>query len=226
MRCLPLLLVLTACGMGESPLSIIDDLRIVALITEPASPAPEEPFLTRIETFDGGAEVESWTWWCAFDGSCGEGPVPPLEIPVLQVYGFVCAPLGCEGPGDLADPDAWLVDRPFETVSLARSSLAQSPSPGFRLNENPLLAVDGPNEVAAGAELVLNTSVVDATVDQPRVYGYAALGSFPQAFVDVTEGSAPLIWVAPDEPGSFELVIVADDGFGGQDVVRWPVEVR
>ena len=224
-RSLPLVLLLGCGGGGESPLSIIDDLRIVALITEPASPAPDEPFLTRIETFDGGAEVESWSWWCALEGGCGTGPVPPLETPVFQVVGYVCAPLGCEGPGALDDVDSWLMDRPFETVSLARSFVAQSPSPAIRLNENPELTVTGPTEVDAGETLVLEASIADVTVEEPRVFGYAAVGSFPEAFVFLTEGPATITWVAPDAAGSVELVLVVDDGFGGQDVVRWPVEV-
>lgn len=221
-----LFLVLAACGPMESPLSIVDDLRVVDLHVEPACPAPGEVPRVDLAVLDGaGTGFDTWSWWCV-DGVCGEGPVPEGSFAVVR--GLACAPDVCDGPGpDLADPAAWLVDLPFEGVALSERRVPISP-PGFPLNGNPVFvqAPVWPDEVAVG-EVALVEVVVEDAADQILVGAvYATAGSIPEATVELVDGRAELTWTAPEQPGSVDLVVVVDDGLGGSVHRRHTVQVR
>lgn len=225
-RMLPLLLA--GCGAMESPLSIVDDLRVVAMVVEPAAPAPGEPFTVEPIVIDAnGAGYDTWTWWCVLD-QCAEGPLPPLpdELPFpAQLSTYACAPQGCEAPGDPADPDAWLAERPFETTSLTTQAMLQSPDVDTRLNTNPVLSIDGPERVAPGETAELTALVDDVQFEDLRLAGYASKGSFPEQAWAAEPGEVVVQWTAPEASGEIELVWVLTDGLGGVAVARVPMIV-
>lgn len=225
-----LLLGLVGCG-DPSPLTLVDELRVLAIRLEPASPAPGEiPDVDVLiaDPTDGGHTTH--TWWCVQD-DCGTGPVPDGES--LVVWALACAPGACEGPGDdLADPDTWMADLPIAGVSLARRTAPISPSAAERINANPRIGPLAPGvleSVGVDATVPLDVPVTDADVgpEGAAVFGFATAGGFRQPVAPVVDGVARLDLLAPSAAGPFDVILIADDGFGGTDWLVLPgVPVR
>ena len=138
------LLILTGCG-GASPLTLVDELRVLGLAVEPASPAPDEaPQIDVLVADPGGEGFQTHTWACVGEvcAICEGGTCAGIGAGErLDVWALVCAPGACDGPGaDLADPDAWMSELPLVGVSLARRSAPISPSATERINANPQIA--------------------------------------------------------------------------------------
>jgi hypothetical protein len=156
---------------------------------------------------------------------------PPAQTTSFFVWALACAPGVCDlhrrvelapPPGspawssvveELADPTSQLDGRPIEVAALSVRRLVLSIRPPGERNLPPtLLRVgDEPLFAAPGEELVLAFQVTDATL----VWPYATAGGFEYARYAVSQGTAGMRWVAPDQPGPVELYVVADDGLGG-----------
>ncbi|MCB9671792.1 MAG: hypothetical protein H6734_20105 [Alphaproteobacteria bacterium] len=219
------LLLLAACGPMESPLSVVDDLRVVDMVVDPASPAPGEVLAVQPVVLDGsGTGFETFVWWCVED-ACGTDPVAPA--PFVTVSALACAPGVCDGPpGDLANPEAWLAGLPFEGVGLTQRRLPVSPSAEARINVAPawtdLPAL--PASVGVGEEVQIALSGAD---DQPlTAWLYVTAGSVPSASVELEAGEGEITWVAPDAAGVVSGVVILDDGAGGTAEASWTVDVR
>lgn len=200
----------------ESPLSVVDDLRVVDVRVDPASPTPGEAPVVEPLVLDAfGDGFETWSWWCV-DGACGTEPLSAGAFATVRV--LACSPGLCAGPGpDLADPASWLVDLPFEGVSLAERRVPLSPSAEMRLNENPVFSVAPvlPEVAGPGEEVVIDLAASDST-DQVLVgWLYATAGGVPEASVTLEAGAGSLTWVAPDDPGEVQVSVIVDDGLGG-----------
>lgn len=208
----------------ESPLSVVDDLRIVDVHVDPASPAPGEvPTMSPLVLDPTGEGFETYSWWCVGD-VCGEGELPPA--PFVQANVLVCAPGVCEGPTDLSDPEAWMAELPFEGVSLATRNVPMSGSPDVRLNDHPVWVTEPvlPSEVSPEEEVEL---VFAASDEQPLVgWLYATEGGVPTPSVDLVEGEGTLTWTAPSTGGTVDVVVVVEDGSGGTNSWRGTVAVR
>lgn len=214
MRAAALALGLAACG-APTPLSVVEELRVLAIAVEPASPAPGEVPVVSLLVADPLDEgYTTWVWWCAVD-VCGEGPVP--EVGALTVWALACAPGACDGPGDdLADPSVWMPSLPSARVSLARRTVLVSPSAEQRLNANPVIEPAGavPTEAPVGLPIALRFQVTDLDVGEPAAFGFATSGGFSMGS-GYAEGVAELEFLAPEEPGPVDLWVVVDDGLGG-----------
>ncbi|MCB9675802.1 MAG: hypothetical protein H6737_11830 [Alphaproteobacteria bacterium] len=219
--------MMIGCSDGPASLTVVDDLRILNVAVEPASPAPGEvPALDLLVADPLGAGFESWSWWCV-DDVCGDGPVP--AGPLVSISALACAPGACDGPGELADPASWMADLGIEGVSLVTRTVPQSPSAEARLNDNPVLALasEPPAEVAPLRSAPLTFAMEDAVSDGAMAYGYATWGGFRVAAGrPVVDGSVTLEYVAPEEPGEGALFVVVEDGLGGSAVWSGDIVVR
>ncbi|MEZ4315886.1 MAG: hypothetical protein R3F61_00205 [Myxococcota bacterium] len=216
---------LIGCGDGPSSLTVVEDLRILDLTLEPASPVPGEvPSVDLLVADPTGQGFDTWAWWCT-DTSCGDGPVD--ASPALTVYGLACAPGACEGPGDnLAAPESWVAGLPIEGTSFVRRTVPISGSTANRLNDNPVLAPVGtvPEQVGVASRTVLTFAVTDTNADTPLLYGFSTWGGFASAVgTPVVDGLASLELIAPEEPGEGVLYVVVDDGLGGSAVWTGPI---
>lgn len=226
MRLLPLVFVV-ACGDMSSPLSIVDDLRVLDIQSEPAAPVVGEvPVLTPLVFDAPESGFEIWTWWCQ-EETCGEGPVAP-GAPFVTLKVLACEPGLCSAPIDLVEPEGALVDLPFEGVSLATRTIGVSPSAEFRLNDNPTWVVEPslPATVAAEETVLLELEVADAADQELQAYLFATVGLVPLASVELEAGVATLEWTAPEEPGRVQLAVVVDDGLGGSAQWQGTVDVQ
>jgi hypothetical protein len=91
----PLLaLMLVGCGAGPNEETLVPDLRVVAIASDPPEAAPGEAFTVEAFVADpkaSGADVAVWT--CAgFAGTCAEADVDRLEV-VEDVVGSVIVDL-------------------------------------------------------------------------------------------------------------------------------------
>ena len=215
-------LLVGACDGMVADSTIVDDLRILNIVSEPASPAPGEvPELDVLVADPGGTDFQLWSWWCV-ETVCGEGALP-TDVPSSAEGGFAtvsalaCEPGVCDGPGERSDPDSWLSELGFGGFSFARRTIGISPAPEVRLNDNPgLLPVGLPDAVPAGQVSELNFQIDDALVDEPNAYGFASAGGFLEAEVGLNEeGVFQLELSAPEEAGEVTVWVVVDDGLGG-----------
>jgi hypothetical protein len=214
------LLGLVACGDMSSPLSVVDDLRVLDIRAEPASPAPGEvPEVTPLVFDATGEGFDTWTWWCTADDVCGREPLSPG--PFVNVSVLACTPGLCTEPDDLSDPEPGLVSLPFEGVSLARRTFAISPSADVRLNDNPVWTVPPtvPETVAPGETVSIEVGAEDDPSQTLTALPFATVGEVPLAAVELEGGLAVVEWVAPDEAGEVLLAVVIEDGLGGS--VQW-----
>ena len=85
-------LLLGGCGGMVADSTIVDDLRVLNIVSEPASPAPGEvPELSALVADPAGDGFDSWVWWCveAPDGpTCGDGALPS-DLPDTTQGGFL-----------------------------------------------------------------------------------------------------------------------------------------
>jgi len=217
------ILLLLACSDGPSPLTTVTDVRVLNLRVEPASPVPGEvPTVELLVVDPDDPSPARWSWWCQED-ACDPEVVP--DGSVATVFGFACT--DCEGPGPLGAWRSWMQDLPFEDVNLAQRQVPLSTDPTQRLNENPSLVLQEalPARVIPEETLQLVFALDDATVLDPRAYGYATLGAFDAPDGAPFDDEAVLTWTAPETAGTAALYVVAEDGLGGSAVWQGAIEV-
>ena len=158
------------------------------------------------------------------------------ELPV-QVFALACEPGLCpvidtvrSAPepdsaawdalaDDLANPFDFMSTLPFEGVTLATRTLRISNRPVEERHVNPVLTVtEVPGDVDPSDSVEVTFSVEGAA--EPILYGYSTAGGFGSSAVEVLDGLAALTWFAPEEPGSAELFVVAQDELGGSAIWR------
>lgn len=211
----------------EVPLSslaqvISDDL--VGVVTVPSLPPGALP---------PGAAVGVWALACR-PGRCDDllDAVRADPAPGSDAWASLWGRLG--DPGALLDgvalDDASLASRFVPLVVDAQAPRNLPPA---------LLVVDAPATIAPEGELVFRVDVTHASLDatpdddgQPDSpgaelvgFGLATGGGFLQRSDHASDGSARLRWVAPEEAGPAELLMVVNDGLGGQSAVRHRVVV-
>ncbi len=229
-------LCIGACDGMDTDATVVQGLRVLNVVSEPASPAPgETPVIDALVADPEGVGFDLWSWWC-IDDQCGEGPIPDtLEvnlsddtIQTATVAALACEPGRCDGPGERSDPDSWLADLGFEGVSFARRTIGISPSETLRLNDNPVLLPVGLDEfVPAGEVTLLSFQIDDALVDEPAAFGFASAGGFLDAQVPLNEeGVFQLELSAPTQSGPITVWVMVDDGLGGSASWTGELEVR
>ena len=238
MRAIPLLTVLLlGCSDGPSPETLIDELRIVAAVAEPAEVGPGEEMEVSLTVADPKNEGFDLLVFTCPSVPCVPDMVAVVdpENPVFSVspqasttlWTLACTPGTCDLIDDaataleagtpetlasrLAFPDDELSGLPLDGVSAATKSLVVSDRPEGERNVNPILDVEI-REDGGAIEL-------DATVDEEATaYPYATAGGFTDVSTSLP---GVLRWLAAkkrDEPDSAVLYVVAEDGEGGTAV--------
>lgn len=129
--------------------------------------------------------------------------------------------------GHLADPTSLLTTLPLQGVAASRRTLVVSSRTDDTRNRNPeLFGAFVASPVEPGQEVLFSLDVSD---DQPGgdAFGYATAGGFGAASVPVLDGRVDLAWFAPEEATEtpIELLVVAQDGLGGEALWRSTVEM-
>ena len=227
-----LLAVLAGC-MGPSDETRIEELRLVALRTDPAAVEVGEGFTLTLTVADPLAEGgEVLVWSCVPEVGCASELRPlaeQLEVGwmaagPLPLWALACAPGRCGdlsgvADEDLQDPTGWLQELPitgvsagFRTVPVAASTEGTAVAP-----RNPTLeqVPDEPVAIAQGAaEEGAVLSFVASGAE--TAYGYATSGGFSAPSYGVSSsGEVELTWFAAEEPAPARLYVVFEDGLGG-----------
>ena len=238
-------LTLAACG-GASPETLVDELRVMAIVPAEPEVAPGGMTAVTVEVLDPtGAGGTAWVWACAPIGeACLEAPavtaidlggpavatitVPgalsavagPTPIPLLPIWALAAAP-GEEPPAGWTDDPANLANPTAMMADLALhgTSLAVWPlsvSTRDDVHENPGIAVT-PAPATDGSVAFSVTVDGDPPVDG-EAFGYATTGGFTKTSASLATGSASLTWLPGDSPAA-DVLIVVNDGEGG--VATW-----
>jgi hypothetical protein len=235
MRILAPLLLLTACGMGPSDETLLDELRVIGAVVEPPEIAPGESVdvtATVVDPLQAGMELIIWactptTSGCAEDrlplaermavpamtGNTGTATLrtPIVPLPEDTVISGIVWLLACE-------PDL------CEVIAEARTALANDsdfPDALRDRNANPIITVTAPlpATILAEEELDFPLDILDDTVTDGLVaVGLTTGGGFGSPLFDVFEGRADLVYFAPDQSGVVDLYVIVEDGNGGSAV--------
>ena len=238
MRAVFALLWLVGCGNAGSD-TLVSELRVMSIVPEAPELHPGDTTTAAVRIFDplaAGGEV--WVWTCSpVDGAClGDPPVPtPIPVgdgqlvatlttspylpatdvpqPLALVWALACAPGLCDAffddPTGLADPLARVKTIPIAGTSLAFRGLSFSTlSPPSEVN--PTLT--GPAAASDGQRLAF--TVVGA--DAGTAYAYTTAGLFDDTSAPVVGGAFTFTWTAPSPVVPADLLVVVDDGSGGE----------
>ncbi len=277
-RAIPLLLS-AACSQAGLDLSLIDDVRVVAMVADPPEVGPGESATIRVTVADPLRRApELMVWACTpVAGVCLESsylglpdrlallatvngtatytqPIPELDLSDDAVFeprlwALACAPGLCpifdearerldRGASsaaleaDLAHPESWMGDLPWDGVHLATHTYRASTAAEEDRNVNPVYEPRFPGgndeqiEIAPGATLDVNFWSGDQNGDNVRAYAATTVGTFPDPDAEVDGNAARLLYVAPDQPQEGDIYVVFEDGHGGEALYRQHVVVR
>lgn len=223
---LPLTL-LVGCEMGPNPDTVIDELRVVAAIAEPAAVFPGESYeLSGLiaDPEDNGFTALAWT--CGPDGcvvlpSVIEQDTVRVEVPGLvpaPVWLMVCEPGLCEhadpDPADLANPLGWMQRLPFEGVSLASRTTVLATDEEDCVNPTIELQPETIQRKEDGFTLSFR---VPGAIE---AWGYSTAGGFQRPTEPVSAaGNVKLTWFPPkNDEVAADLWVVFEDGEHGAAV--------
>lgn len=226
--------VLSGCAAGPNDETLVDELRVMAVVAEPPEVAPGATTTITVTVADPDSTgATGATWICAGAGcpeSPAEGPlpdgrlvtmrtaplVPATEAAVpLPLWALACAPGAC--PVDLdafaADPFTGMEALPLVGTSLALGRVVLSTRADPLVN--PLISPEfGEVEADAGASIALAFSVAGGAL----AYGYATAGGFDATEYAVEDDAVVLTWYAPEEAGDATLYVIVNGEDGGSAV--------
>lgn len=228
--------------MGPSEETLIAELRIVAMATDPPVVEPLDPFQLTITVADPlGEGGDLLVWACvpdkvadtvALESACvsdlqsidaDQLTVDQLAIAPLPLWALACAPGLC---GDLSsvpearlqDPIAWLQELPISGVSAGFKLTPVAQEGDDPPAVNPKLLTTPTSPVVA--DPVDGTELTFVAQGAATAYGYATAGGFSAPSYDVSsEGDVTLTWFAAEEQSTpARLYVVFEDGRGGVEV--------
>ncbi len=228
------LLGLAGC-MGPSEQTLIDELRLVAMRTDPAVVDPGAPLTLTVTVADPRGDGGDLLVWTCLEQGCAtvlqpvsEQVLVPLGVPgPLPIWALACAPGLC---GDLSeasedrlrDPGAWLEDLPVSGVSAGfRTAPVRSAEADAEDPVNPVLVEAPASPVVAEERATLDFVAPEASV----AYGYTTAGGFSAVSYPVArDGRVQLEWLAPAPPADetaprpARIYVALEDGRGGVSV--------
>ena len=273
------MLSLAACSQAGLDLSLIDDVRVVAMVADPPEVAPGESATIEVTVADPLRRApELMVWACTpVAGVCLESsylalpdrlallatvngtatytqPIPELDLSddalfEPRLWALACAPGLCPIidearerlevgastaalEADLAHPDTWLAELPWDGLHLATHTYRASTAAEGERNANPVYeprypgGTDEQLEIGPGETLNVSFWSGDLNGDNVRVYASTTAGSFPDPDTEVDDNAARLLYVAPDQPQEGDIYVVFEDGRGGEALYRQHVVVQ
>lgn len=178
---------------------------------EIAVPAELAPYL------GGEARTASLLGWAL---ACAPGRCPVIDA---VADADPDAPAPAEVLASLSDPELMLRGLPKTGVSLAARPVVITGRPEGERNLNPVVFRLGEGDlvVRTGGTYLVQLAYADVAYAWP----YATIGGFEYDRYVAGGSAGALRFVAPEDPGTGEVLIVVTDGVGGEAVWREPVRV-
>lgn len=237
--------LLSGCVGGLNLETTIDEVRVVAVVSEPPEVSTGETVGVQITVADPlGESPEAWLWTCPADPSspCSEPSAVALvdeqgtvEVTVgdaegaQSVWTLACVPGLCDptswSAADRLDPSDRLAELPVSGVSAARSSIVVSTRPEGERNANPVV-VGGDEPIVVDTDGVALLSLEAVDDEDLEVFPYASAGGFERVRVPVIDGQVELGFVGSVDPAKGWIYVVVVDGAGGTALWRQSVIVR
>lgn len=210
------MILLSACTPGPVAETLVDELRVMAIVAEPMEVVPGGSTTLTVHVADPRAEDPEGLVWVEapvradpVDGVLQVAVAAPDAAGVAPAWALVCAAGLCgvmeEEDPDVSDPEGLVARYPLEGVSLALGGFLVADTPVGLTNPVLTPAFDA-LAVAPGGRLALPFAVEGGET----AYGYGFAGGFGAIEYPVADGAATLEWYAPEEAGDVELIVVVN----------------